>query len=272
MQPRIQLDKRVIQKFGLSQTDLVVLTKNHFPAAQADTIVIALAMCAMCDIDWRVRPLEIMTFAGVDKIIAGQTWWRTIAHKSGNYVGALATEFGDKIQRNYKWTDSSNQPQSVDVVVAEWAQVTIQKKVGGQVCNFAGPRTYWDEGSTIYKSGQVAPMHAAKPNFILEKQAEVAALRKAFAIDANSDDSAAIEAAAIESSELLINPGASLEGAVDGVASAVGFEGSIATPPPAPKPAQMAPRAPAPPKKVSKAETIVDTSQPADDAIPGWLT
>lgn len=218
--PRFMFPAQVMEKFNLTQTDMLTITRSHYPDAPKDTVLILLAIYAQHNIPWRENLIELMPFKkdGVKtyQVVLGLKWWRYKAQSSGKWMGIKPAEFGAAETRTYKTQYDGEK----EVRVYDWAQVTVLKMMNGEVCEFAGPRVHWDEYVKSYK-GVVQQTHWQKPRFFLEKTAEVAALRRVFGFD-EQDEDVMIDAAALSVSAHLDNQATSKEGAVDDVRKAVG--------------------------------------------------
>ncbi len=232
-EPRFMFPQRVMEKFNLTKSDMLVLTHQHFPLASPDTILLALTICKHRGIPWHLRPIEVMPFNSKvdgqwikkDQLVLGLNWWRYVAQKSGAWMGNKPTEFGETIERTYPGYAKKGAQVGEDVLirVAEWAQVTIQKMVNGVICEFSGPRTYWDEYVRTAFGGSLLPLHKDKPNFVLEKTAEVAALRRAFGFDEKSEE-IILQDATLEASPHLENPNVNSQVAAETAAATVGYQ------------------------------------------------
>ena len=222
---RVNFPSTVMGKFGLTKSDMLVLSNDYYPDAKPDTILLILAICKQYNMPWRHKPLEVMSFKvkneNQDKIVKGLNWWRLIAQQSKEYAGILATNFGPTVEREVEYSvheDGRRVKKTKIISVAEWAQVTILKWINGERCEFNGPRIYWDE-----YGNPSSPNHRDKPTYMIEKTAEVGAYRRAFGFAEEADEIMVAEAAD-EIIGSLENTGISPAAATADAAAVVGHE------------------------------------------------
>ena len=153
-----QLDKQTF--------DLV--RRVHFSeVAKLETIIHVANLCKEKQLDILAKPFHVVTIKGKDYIWASIALYRIIAHRTGQYIGLDAPEYGPTIKIQ-KW----------NVEVPEWCQVTVHRLVDGRDCSFT-QRVYYKEQVVTHNS---APndMWDRRPMGQMAKGAESAALRAAF--------------------------------------------------------------------------------------------
>jgi phage recombination protein Bet len=105
---------------------------------------------------------------------------RAIAARSGAYAGCDEVVFGP---------DRTETLGGVEVTFPAWAQITVYRMVDGQRAAFPGPRVLWLETYQTAAPNTEEPEDwwRKRPYGQIEKCAEAAALRRAFAEEVGSD-------------------------------------------------------------------------------------
>lgn len=290
--PRFLFPSVIMEKYELTQSDMIVLTREYFPEANADAVLLVLAICKLNNVSWKQNPVELMPFnkrsgSGYEttyRPVLGIKWWRMMANKSGHYMGCEPTEFGPKITVSVDVSTGWGQDkriESKEIEVYEWACVTINKLVNGHQCKFAGPRIAFKEYLRTKKDGSAAStMQVEQANQMLEKTAEVGALRKAFYAVIPGEDEV-IQSAANDVAEHMSGPAISRDAVATNQADALGYDLAGHKPPePVSEPVTHAPpptlekpekkagkpkKAPPPPEPQ---ETFGETPPEIDEAPP----
>ncbi len=163
-------------------TDLVLSNSNEkdiflalkdtiYRGASDSSINMVLSYCKALTLDPLMKPVHIGQIEGKDVVMPGIGLYRTMAHRSGEYMGISEPIFGPTI---------TAQLGSVTVSYPEWCSITVYKFVKGQIASFSSKKL-WTEcyGS---KKGTSEPNRFWRtgPFSMLEKCTEVASLRKAF--------------------------------------------------------------------------------------------
>lgn len=211
--PRIMYDERVLKRYGLTKRNWLTLIDAVFPTARTiEGICLALDYCLKRQLDVFARPVHIVPIYSAEKTAVArradrgapavyvETVWlgiaalRIIAFRTGLYAGCSETVFGDDVDGVFedtveKWTGPSGsrtktkEQVKVKVTYPAWAQITVYRKdaATGERQAYPGPRVYWLAG--YGRMGQTDIPNdrwQRAPSEMLEKQAEAAALRKAF--------------------------------------------------------------------------------------------
>lgn len=169
------------------------LVQSIFPGAKsAASINLALAYCKSRNLDVFKKVCHIVPInqggSWVETIWPGVAEPRITATRTKGYAGLDMPTFGPTIKRTFKgkkkefgqsggWYDFE-----CTVEYPEWCQITVYRIVAGQRYAFPGPRCNWVEFYTRYSPKFELPNDRweRSPTQMLEKCAEVAALRRAF--------------------------------------------------------------------------------------------
>lgn len=190
-QPRLPYIKGVQERYGIDPSGWRVLCESVWPAAKdPSSIILALGYCKARRLDPFKRVIHIVPIWDNDKRRYVETVWpgvaelRTTAHRTGEYAGCDATEFGPMIEKTFEdevGKEGSKRMMKVAVRFPEWAQVTVYRNVRGKRIAFPGPRAIWLETYGQRGKSEIPnDMWIKRSSGQLEKCAEVAALRKAF--------------------------------------------------------------------------------------------
>lgn len=185
--PRLAYHPRIGEVFGVDRAQWKALCEAIYPSAKTtEGVVMALAYCKARNLDVMKRPCHVVAIYDKDKKRYVDTIWpgiaelRMTAFRTGQYAGKAPTQFGPMVEE---------QIGRLKIRYPEWAQVTVQRLVGGQIIPFCGPTVYWKETYASCKRDDPTPndMWAKRPSGQLEKCAEAAALRMAFPEEMNTD-------------------------------------------------------------------------------------
>lgn len=195
--PRLSFPAPAVMKnFGLSQGDWLALVDAIYPNAKtAESVILALSYCRRRNLDPFKRPVHIVPIwtreknGYVDTIWPGIGELRTTAHRTGQFAGMNRTEFGPDQTEEFQPLDKSGRPSGKPhrVTFPAWAQVTVQRRVGDHIVNFAGPEVYWLETYAQTRDGCPNEMWRKRPRGQIAKCAEAAALRAAFPEEIGED-------------------------------------------------------------------------------------
>lgn len=175
------------KQFGITYPMWHVLVDAVFPSAQTiEGVLLALGYCKAHKLDVFKRVVHIVPIYSKEKKRYVESVWpgiqllRTTAFRTNQFVGQDETEFGPLMTRTFQ-TEYNGE---VTVEVAEWARVTVYRRINGERCKFVGPKVYWDETySRKGKSPEPNEMWLKRPSGQLEKCATAASLRNAFPED-----------------------------------------------------------------------------------------
>ncbi len=193
--PRLPWHPAIGERFNISKSEWLTLVNAVFPSAQTtQAVCLALAYCQARKLDVFKKMVHIVPIYDAKKRAMVETVWPSIAEhratafRTGQYAGCDPTVWGEdkkgrftgrvkeKKGQEERWVDKT-----VELTYPDWAQVTVYRIIGGQRCAFPGPRCYFLAGYGR-QGGTDLPNDrwAQAPHYMLEKQAEAAALRKAF--------------------------------------------------------------------------------------------
>lgn len=153
---------------ALDKQTFDLVRRVHFSeVAKLETIIHVANLCKEKQLDILAKPFHVVTIKGKDYIWASIALYRIIAHRTGQYIGLDAPEYGPTIKIQ-KW----------NVEVPEWCQVTVHRLVNGRDCAFT-QRVYYRE-QVVTHNGAPNDMWDRRPMGQMAKGAESAALRAAF--------------------------------------------------------------------------------------------
>jgi len=196
--PRIELPANLAEEFGLDIGSWSVLIDQVFPGAKtANAIALALRYCKMRGLQIYKKPVHIVPVWNSALGYEVETVWPgigellTTAHRTKAFAGISRVEWGPMITRKFTANiriKGGNANKDVEVTFPEYAQQTVYRLVGGQVCAFEGPEVYYLEAFGQVQ-GKDLPnnMWARRPHGQLAKCAKAAALRDAFPEDIPAD-------------------------------------------------------------------------------------
>lgn len=182
-------------KFGIDRAGWTVLTEAIWPSAKTvNSVVMAISYCKARGLDPFKRVVHIVPMYNsdlkkmVDTVWPGIAELRTTAHRTGQYAGCDATEFGPDVETTFTGSDNSR----LTLAHPEWARLTVYKVMAGVRVAFVGPKTKWLESYATVRHDSDVPnsMWKDRPEGQLEKVAEAAALRRAFPEQIGNDYSA----------------------------------------------------------------------------------
>lgn len=166
------------------------LVQSIFPGARSAAAVnLALSYCKSRNLDIFKKVCHIVPIyqngGWVETIWPGVAEPRITATRTKGYAGLDMPAFGPMIKRTFKGKkkDGSDwKDYECTIEYPEWCQITVYRLVGGQRYAFPGPRCNWVEFYTRYSPRFELPNDRWEraPTQMLEKVAEVAALRRAF--------------------------------------------------------------------------------------------
>lgn len=186
--PRIPFHKQITEKYP--EIDISVwrtLTDVIFPnATSGDSILMAIAYCKSRKLDILKRSVHIVPIwdkvAGAmrDTIWPGIGELRITAFRTGEYAGRCDTVWGPEVTQKVG---------VLEVTFPLWAQVSVYRRLGDRVVEFAGPQVRWLETYATRSRQDKTPndMWAGRPYGQIDKCAEAAALRAAFPEEVGSD-------------------------------------------------------------------------------------
>ena len=160
-----------------------------YPEASDESVALVIDYCLARKLDPLKKVVHIVPtrrkidgqWKTVESIWPGIAEYRITAMRTKEYMGKANTEFGATI----KQTLGDHE----DFVYPEYAQVTVLRKIGGQVCKFVGPRVYWLEAYvTLGQTHTPNAMWSKRAWGQLDKCAEAAALRVAFPEEIGGED------------------------------------------------------------------------------------
>lgn len=188
--PRLPWNDAIEEKFGdvgVTKATWKALTDAVFPNAQSvDSVILALSYCKARKLDPFKRCVHIVPMWSsvlkkmVDTVWPGIAELRTTAFRTGSYAGKDAAEFGP---------DETEKVGNAEITYPTWCQITIYRRLGSNICKFAGPKVWWFETYAKAKKDDWTPntMWLKRPRGQLEKCAEAAALRAAYPEEMGND-------------------------------------------------------------------------------------
>ena len=183
--PRLPWNDAIEEKFGdvgVTKATWKALTDAVFPNAQSvDSVILALSYCKARKLDPFKRCVHIVPMwskqksAMVDTVWPGIAELRTTAFRTGSYAGKDAAEFGPD-------EDGEFGAKRTAVTYPTWCRITLHRRLGANICKFAGPQVYWLETYGRASRNDETPnsMWLKRPRGQIEKCAEAAALRSAY--------------------------------------------------------------------------------------------
>lgn len=179
------------ERFGVDRGTWTVLVESIFPNAKTvNAVAMALSYCKARNLDPLKRVVNIVPMwnSAVGKTV--ETVWpsiaelRTTAHRTGQYAGCDAAEFGPMAEKTFEGMTRGHDSQwlTKKVRYPEWCRYTLYRMVKDVRCQFVGPTVYWEEAYAD-QAGSGVPNSMwgdERPIGQLDKVAEAAALRRAF--------------------------------------------------------------------------------------------
>lgn len=182
---RLPYNREVCNQYGVSLEAWKVLTDTVWPQAKnINSILTAISYCKARNLDPLKRVVVIVPQWDSNSRTNVETIWPTIAevritaHRTGEYVGCDAVEYGPYITEIF---ETSTGGAKKTVTYPEWASITVYRQRNGIMARFVGPRVKWKETYAKYGNTPLPnTMWERRPDGQLEKCAEAAALRRAF--------------------------------------------------------------------------------------------
>jgi len=192
--PRLPFHDAIKERFGVDRAGWKALVEAIYPNAKStDSVCLALAYCKARHLDPFKRPVHIVpmwstaTGGMIDTIWPGISELRTTAHRTKEFAGMDDAAWGPFVTVKFEGTNTrvkrGTQPidREREVTFPEWCQITVYRLVGGNICKFVGPKTWWSEAYAKWGDTDVPnDMWCERAIGQLEKCAEAAALRRAF--------------------------------------------------------------------------------------------
>lgn len=189
---RIPFPMGVTERFGVDRSMWRALVEAVFPMARTpEGIVLALSYCKARRLDPMKKPVHVVPIWDRERRTYVDTVWpgigelRITAMRTGQFAGSDPCTFGpDRTTTFSGRVGRGEREEQVEVTVTypEWAQITFYRMIRDQRVAVPGPRVYWLETyAAIGRSTVPNEMWQRRPRGQLEKCAEAAALRRAFA-------------------------------------------------------------------------------------------
>ncbi len=186
---RLPIVGAIAKEFDIDANQWRVLVDQIFPNAKTvEAIGMAVSYCRARKLDIFKRPVHIVPMWSsvlgrmVETVWPGISEIRTTAHRTGEYAGIDAVQFGEDITADFEGFTGRNGDERIakTVTFPEWASVTVYRWVKGQRVGF-NALVYWEETyATIGKTEVPNDMWAKRPRGQLMTCVEAAALRMAF--------------------------------------------------------------------------------------------
>lgn len=167
-----------VQRRGISEAQWRTLTRNLFPGADPQSVLMVIDYCLARKLDPLKRPCHIVPvrvkdsrtgeWAWRDVVMPGIYELRTTAMRTGAYLGHSRPEYGPTLEH-------------LGVKAPEWCEMTFYRHSGRGVDRIEFPvRRYFAEVVGLTKDGKVNDRWSRAPIQMLEKCTEAAGLREAF--------------------------------------------------------------------------------------------
>jgi phage recombination protein Bet len=168
-----------VTRRGISEAQWRTLTKNLFPGADPQSVLMVIDYCIARKLDPLKKPCHIVPmrvkdarsgeWGWRDVVMPGIYEYRTTAQRTGEYLGHSKPEYGPMVEH-------------LGVKAPEWCEMTIyrhSRHASHDRIEFP-VRRYFAEVVGLTKEGKVNDRWAKAPIQMLEKCTEAAGLREAF--------------------------------------------------------------------------------------------
>lgn len=194
-EPRLKWVPAIEERFGVDKGMWFALVDAIYPSAKTtEGVCLALAYCKARKLDPMKRMVHVVPVwsSQLKRIVEG-CWpgigeHRTTAARTGRYAGCDETTFGPHETQTFRGKskyrgDDGYEEKNLEATVTfpSWARVTVYKIVQGMRVAFVGPKVFWL--ATYGRHGNTDVPNdkwQRSSDYMLEKCAEAAALRKAF--------------------------------------------------------------------------------------------
>ncbi len=188
-----------IESRGISEQEFRTLQSAVWPnAASNRSVLMAYDYCRARGLDPFKKPVHIVPVYDknanggegglVDTVRPGIAELRTTAMRTGEYMGRDEVRFGSDVEVALKDKGGN----AITYTVPEYAQVTVYRRVHGQVVPFPGDPVYWLEAYATEARNSEVPneMWRKRRKGQIAKVAEAMALRQAFPEELGADNTA----------------------------------------------------------------------------------
>jgi phage recombination protein Bet len=186
-----------LERRGVTADQFRVLTETIWPGAKSpNSIMLAIDYCRARNLDPMKRPVHIVPMWSTRQGKMVETIWpgiaetRTTAHRTGQYVGCSAPEWGPVIDKDFVGRDKQgNETTRVPVSFPEWCRITVKRRHPSGYIEEYTAEVWWEEAYATENRWSEIPneMWQGRARGQLSKCAEAAALRMAFPEELGSD-------------------------------------------------------------------------------------
>lgn len=168
-----------------NQDLMTTMREVLYPGAKQESVNMVLAYCKAAKIDPLLKSLHITqinkkevdsngreNWVKKDVVMPGIGLYRTLAERSGAYIGMSEPEFGPDITMNFE---------GKPFTFPEWCKITVKRYVNGVVAEFTA-KEFWLENYSSVSSRLTTPnaIWIKRPRGMISKCTEGQCLRKAF--------------------------------------------------------------------------------------------